>query len=94
MNQHERIVVDVDDATLRRSRLGNLMRVVHGRQPGADVKQLADACLRYQVSDGRDQKTEFEWPPGLVIQLPRPSLSRTMTFDANKRRKVQYLPLS
>lgn len=39
------VVVDVDDAGFRRDALGDLMGVVDGRQPGADVEELADALF-------------------------------------------------
>jgi hypothetical protein len=35
-----RIVVDVDDPALGRDPLRDLVRVFHGRQPGADIEEL------------------------------------------------------
>jgi len=40
MRQDERVVVDVDDAALRCGRLGDLVGVVGGGQPSADVEEL------------------------------------------------------
>lgn len=40
------VVVDVDDAARRVGVLGDLVDVVDGRQPGPDVKELADAPCR------------------------------------------------
>ena len=52
VNQHQRIVVDVDDPGSGRDPLGHLVGVVRGRQTGADVEELADARLAGQVPDG------------------------------------------
>ena len=49
VHQHERVVVDVDDARFRRDRLRDLVGVVGGGQPGADVEELPDARLAGQV---------------------------------------------
>ena len=48
MHQHQRIVVDVDDPTLRCDRLGDLMSAVRGGQTDADIEELADAALSSQ----------------------------------------------
>jgi hypothetical protein len=42
VREHQRVVVDVDHAGLRRDGLGDLVRVGRGGQPGADVEELAD----------------------------------------------------
>ena len=57
MDQHQRIVVHVDDPALRRGRLGNLVRVVCRREAGADVQQLADPLLADHVPDSPHQKS-------------------------------------
>ena len=44
--------VDVDHAGGRHDRLRDLVHVVRGRQPGADVEELPDARLPGQVDDG------------------------------------------
>jgi hypothetical protein len=52
VHQHHRIVVDIHDAAVRCDRLGHLVGVVRGRQPGADVEELPDAGVRGQVPHG------------------------------------------
>jgi hypothetical protein len=49
VKQHDRVVVDVDHAGVRSRPLRHLMRVAGGGNPGADVKELADAGLGGQV---------------------------------------------
>src|SRR5579863_3148103 len=44
------IVVNVDDPRFGGGPLGDLVGVVRGRQPGADVEELPDACLVHQVT--------------------------------------------
>lgn len=56
MRHDHRVVVDVDDAALRRGRLGDFVGVVGRGQPGADVEELADPCLAGQVMDDADQE--------------------------------------
>jgi hypothetical protein len=56
MRHDQRIVVDVDDATPRRGRLGDFVGVVGRGQPGADVEELTDPCLGGQVADDADQE--------------------------------------
>jgi len=56
VHQHQRVVVDVDDAGLGRDGLGDLVGVVGGRQAGADVLELADARLAGQVADRAGQE--------------------------------------
>ena len=56
VDQHDRVVVDIDDPALRRHRLGDLVGVVGGGQAGADVEELADARLTGQVPDRADQE--------------------------------------
>src|SRR6266516_1285920 len=43
MGEHDRVVVDVDDARIRGRRLRHLVGVVRGGNPCADVEELADA---------------------------------------------------
>src|SRR5439155_23065187 len=56
MDQHQGVVVHVDDAALRGDRLGDLVGVVGGGQAGADVEELPDARLAGQIPDGPDEK--------------------------------------
>ena len=49
--EHHRIVVHVDHAGGRVDALGDLMHVLRGWQPGADVKQLPDPGVPHQVAD-------------------------------------------
>ena len=49
VQEHDRVVVYVHDARLRRHPLGYLVRVVHRGQPGPDVQELPDARLGHQV---------------------------------------------
>ena len=51
MDQHDGVVVDIDDAALWRHRLGDLVGVVGRGQAGADVEELADARLAGQILD-------------------------------------------
>jgi hypothetical protein len=48
VGEHDRVVVDVDDAGLRRDRLHHLVQVGLGGDPGADIQELADAAFRGQ----------------------------------------------
>ena len=45
VRQHDGVVVDVDDPAVRRGALGDLVGVVRGRDPGADVEELPDPRL-------------------------------------------------
>jgi pimeloyl-ACP methyl ester carboxylesterase len=54
--QHDGVVVDVDDPALRRDRLGDLVHVGVGRQPGTDVEELPDSRLGRQVPDRSREK--------------------------------------
>ena len=45
MYQHQRIVIDIDDAAVWRYGLGDLMCVLGCGQAGADIEELADAAL-------------------------------------------------
>jgi hypothetical protein len=56
VDQHERVVVHVDDLRLGGEPLGDLVRVLGGRQAGADVQELADAGLAGQVADRPAEK--------------------------------------
>ncbi len=49
VDQHERIVVDIDDPRLGRDPLGDFMRVINCRQPGPDIEELADSRVSRQV---------------------------------------------
>ncbi len=49
VGQHDRVIVHVDDARLRRRPLGHLVGVVGGRQAGADVQELPHPGLVDQV---------------------------------------------
>src|SRR6266699_4503166 len=50
VGEHDRVVVDVDDAALRRRTLGDLMRVVLFRDACADVEELPYSGLTGQVA--------------------------------------------
>ncbi len=52
VGEHQRVVVDVDDAGFRGQPLGDLVGVVGGRQARADVEELAYALLLDQVPHG------------------------------------------
>jgi hypothetical protein len=53
------VVVDVDDAGLRRDALRDLVHVVRGGQSGSDVEELADADLAGEEGDGAAQEARF-----------------------------------
>jgi hypothetical protein len=61
VREHERVVVHVDDAGLRRGALGDLVGVVGGGQARADVEELPYPRVGGQVPDGARQ----EQPGGL-----------------------------
>ena len=50
MEQDDGIVIDVDNARVRRGRKHDLVRIVSGRDPGADVEKLPDPGLGGQES--------------------------------------------
>ncbi len=50
MHVHDRVVVDVGHAHIRRDSLGDLVDVALGRQAGADVEEQADAGIGGQVA--------------------------------------------
>ena len=56
MGQDERIVVDVDDPAGRHDRLGHLVGVEGGVQPGADIEELADPLGAGQIAHRTEQK--------------------------------------
>jgi hypothetical protein len=60
VDQDHGVVVGVDDPGLRRDGLGDLVGVVSGGPPGADVEELPDACLTCQVADGADQEAALQ----------------------------------
>jgi hypothetical protein len=64
--QDHLVVVDVEDAGLRRDLLGDLAGIVGGRQAGADVEELADLRFTSQKPYRADQK------------LPRPAGASTI----------------
>ena len=49
MQQHDGVVIDVDNPALRRLTLGDLVGVVRARNAGAHVEELPDARLPGQV---------------------------------------------
>ena len=51
VGQHDRVVVDVDDPAVRRDALRDLVGVVGGGDPGADVQELPDSGLPGQEAD-------------------------------------------
>jgi hypothetical protein len=55
VRQHQWVIVDIDNLRLRGGPLRDLVGVLHGRQPGADVEELADA-RRGQVADDPDEE--------------------------------------
>jgi len=56
VRQYERIVVDIDDAALRRDRLRDLMGVVEGGQAGTDVEELPNPRFAGEVCDDADEE--------------------------------------
>jgi hypothetical protein len=57
VRDHHRVVVDVDDAALRRLRPRHLVHVPHGGQPGPDVEELPDPRVAGQVADRAAEET-------------------------------------
>jgi hypothetical protein len=57
VGQHERVVVYIDNAGLRRDPLSNLVGVVDRRQAGADIEELMDSHLTGKVRHGTDEKS-------------------------------------
>src|SRR3954447_21852325 len=57
VGQHDGVVVDVDDTRFRRDRLGHLVHVVRGRDPGAEVEELPYPRILDQVRHGTAEKT-------------------------------------
>jgi hypothetical protein len=72
VGEHLRVVVDGDDAALRRHRLGDPMGVVGRGQAGADVEELTDARLAGQGPD----RTGEEGPGGASVLDDRREASR------------------
>jgi hypothetical protein len=56
VRQHDGVVVDVDDARLRRDALGHLVGVVRGRDARADVQELAYPGLTNHIADDAAQE--------------------------------------
>ncbi len=54
--EHDRVVVHVHDPAVSCHRLGHLVSVAGGRDPGADVKELADPLLPGQVAHRAGQE--------------------------------------
>jgi hypothetical protein len=51
VGEHDGVVVEVDHAGGRVDPVGDLVHVLRGRQPGADVQELPQASLADQVPD-------------------------------------------
>jgi len=58
MSHNQWIIVYIDDARLRRDRLGHLVSIVGSRQTSANVQKLANP-YPYQVPNGTDQEPSF-----------------------------------
>lgn len=56
MGHDQRIVVHIDDTALRCSRLRDLVGVISGGKPSANVKELADSHLIDQIPHRARQK--------------------------------------
>src|SRR6185437_11085744 len=56
MRHDQRVVIDVDDAAFRLHCLGHFVSVVESGQSGADIEELPDPYLAYQISDHPDQE--------------------------------------
>ena len=52
MDQDQRVVVHIDDKSVRGDGLRDLVRVLRRRQTGADVQELADPALTGQETHG------------------------------------------
>jgi len=52
VRENDGVVVDVDDPRVRGDALGDLVDVLRGGQPGADVEELPDAVPPGQLRDG------------------------------------------
>ena len=50
VQQHDGVVVRVNDPRVRRDRLGHLVGVIGHRQAGADIQELAEAALPGQIA--------------------------------------------
>ena len=59
VGQHDGVVVDVDDPAVRRDPLRDLMGVVGGRDPGADVEELPDAPSAARNRTARARKARL-----------------------------------
>jgi hypothetical protein len=56
VGEHDRVIIHVDHARLRRRRLSDLVRVVRGRDAGAEIKELPDARAGGQLAHRPGQK--------------------------------------
>jgi hypothetical protein len=56
VREDDRVVVDVNDPAFRRHLLGDLVRIVRGRDAGADVEKLADSRIFSQIAHCTGQK--------------------------------------
>jgi hypothetical protein len=56
VGEHHRVAVDVDDLGFRCHELSDLVGVLHGGQPGADIEELPDPGLAGQVADRADEE--------------------------------------
>jgi hypothetical protein len=72
MQQHQSVIVHIDDSRLRRQPLGNLMAVVDGRQPSTDVQKLSNLGDRQLV-----QPRPFEKVAEALTSLTVTSSGRT-----------------
>jgi hypothetical protein len=68
VHQDQRIVVDIDDPRLRGHRLGDLMRIVRGGQPGTDVEELADPGLTGQEPHGAAEERPISASGGAHVR--------------------------
>ncbi len=56
MDQHKRIVVDIDNPRFGGDLLGDLVGVIDSRQPGPDIQELADPRVGSQVPHDAHEK--------------------------------------
>jgi hypothetical protein len=82
--QHHGVVVGVDDLGVRGHPLGDLVGVVGGGQPGANVEVLADAGVTGQVPD----RTGEEGPGGAGVLDDRGNASRIWSPTARSTGKL------
>lgn len=56
VRQHHGVVVHIDHAGIRADLLRDLVRVLHRRESGTDIQELADVFLGRKKMDGANQK--------------------------------------